>query len=567
MFRKLLSNLSFNPSLINQVSFYATRLHKEAFLRRVGLAFMVLTMGVQLFAAAAPPVSSLNASPNDIVYGGIRGGDPKANMLRVYDADNDGRNGGIKALFKAFNINREDIANTCRVSSVNSSDRSLYSLGRQPGSTLDQRRSIGGSTYYQRPLHVWGNNVSHPALVCSRNAFAGDANDRFFAILLDCGNIVEKVRPKPSLAIAKTGFHPADGATVKRGDTLQYRIFFSNVGAGDASYVTITDAIPAYTTYDWHGTGGANKIDTSRLNSPSAPFLGQPSSRHISWEWSKMPRQTERWYTDLRVKVNADAPNGARICNTAIIRSIDNAPVTSNPICYTVSVPTTPAPRPTPTPVTPTTPTTPTPVVPIPVTTVEQPGQPAISRSKLASNITQGVNNAHNTTASPNDYITYQLLTINSGQAMYDDYVIDEDINDIKQYANIVEISDGGEEKNGKIVWKPVDIKVGETVTRIFKIQVKATLPSTPTPPNDPESFDLRMDNIYGNEVQIKVASPSVGKTVEQVTTTLPKTGPGTSTAVAVALTVIVGYFFARSRLMAKELDMVREEYATAGGY
>ena len=67
MFKKLLSNLPFNPSLIGQVSFYAKRMHQETAIRRVGLIFVLLAFFVQFFAVISPPEPSLAASGNDII--------------------------------------------------------------------------------------------------------------------------------------------------------------------------------------------------------------------------------------------------------------------------------------------------------------------------------------------------------------------------------------------------------------------------------------------------------------------------------------------------------------------
>src|SRR5437763_1435221 len=71
MFNKLLSNLPFNPSLINQVSFYAKRLKHESSVRRLGFILVALTMVLQLFAVLSPAQPSLAESPNDIVRGGV----------------------------------------------------------------------------------------------------------------------------------------------------------------------------------------------------------------------------------------------------------------------------------------------------------------------------------------------------------------------------------------------------------------------------------------------------------------------------------------------------------------
>jgi hypothetical protein len=73
------------------------------------------------------------------------------------------------------------------------------------------------------------------------------------------------------------------------------------------------------------------------------------------------------------------------------------------------------------------------------------------------------------------------------------------------------------------------------------------------------------MTNVYGNTINIKVP-PTIIKTTETVTKELPNTGPGTTLAAAFGLTAVVGYFFARSRLMATELDIVRKEHSSGGG-
>jgi hypothetical protein len=78
-------------------------------------------------------------------------------------------------------------------------------------------------------------------------------------------------------------------------------------------------------------------------------------------------------------------------------------------------------------------------------------------------------------------------------------------------------------------------------------------------------SFDCVISNKYGTEIAIPINCPPV-KSAEY-TTTLPNTGPGTSAAIAAVIMFTVAYFFFRSRLLAKELDLVRVEYATGGGF
>ena len=48
MFKKLLSNLPFNPSLIHQVTAYAEHLQTEVRLRRLGVLVLVVCLSIQI---------------------------------------------------------------------------------------------------------------------------------------------------------------------------------------------------------------------------------------------------------------------------------------------------------------------------------------------------------------------------------------------------------------------------------------------------------------------------------------------------------------------------------------
>jgi hypothetical protein len=89
-------------------------------------------------------------------------------------------------------------------------------------------------------------------------------------------------------------------------------------------------------------------------------------------------------------------------------------------------------------------------------------------------------------------------------------------------------------------------------------------IPATPASSSDPGHFDLTMTNVYGNSITIKVPG-SVTKTTEVVTTSLPNTGPGETLIAGFFMTVVIGYFFARSRLMAKELAIIKTDYSSGG--
>jgi uncharacterized repeat protein (TIGR01451 family) len=127
--------------------------------------------------------------------------------------------------------------------------------------------------------------------------------------------------------------YPADGSTVKPGQSLGFRMVYNNPGAAGANWVDLTDAIPANTTYVSMG-GGATT--TTYHSTPSPPFLGQPASQYAEWFQNTMPAGATNWYNDLVVKINPDTPEGTKICNFAYLRSISTAPIKSNQICFTV---------------------------------------------------------------------------------------------------------------------------------------------------------------------------------------------------------------------------------------
>lgn len=196
-----------------------------------------------------------------------------------------------------------------------------------------------------------------------------------------------------------------------------------------------------------------------------------------------------------------------------------------------------------------------------------------IVRSKQASNSTQQIINANNTTANAGDKIVYKLISKNTGNIAITNYVVQDDISDILEYADLENKGASTFEK-GVLTWPATSIAAHSTIAKQFTVRVKSPIPKTPGPCNPAVvnpcpvtgSFDLVMTNVYSNEIKIKV-KPPVAKRVEITTTkTLINTGPGANLIIGFSITAIVGYFFARSRMMATELDLVRSDY-TSGGF
>lgn len=126
-----------------------------------------------------------------------------------------------------------------------------------------------------------------------------------------------------------------------------------------------------------------------------------------------------------------------------------------------------------------------------------------IEKGKSAFNNTQSIN-ATSKKALAGDVITYTLVTGNIGNDVAYDVVIEDDISDILEYADVTDTK-GGKVDNKVISWDPVDITAGGSVKKEFTVKVKDPIP---TDKQDGKSYDLEMENEYGDIVVIKIGIP-----------------------------------------------------------
>jgi uncharacterized repeat protein (TIGR01451 family) len=238
--------------------------------------------------------------------------------------------------------------------------------------------------------------------------------------------------------------------------------------------------------------------------------------------------------------------------------------------------PTTPYPTPTPTP-TPTpapAPTAPTPVTPTkPIETPIKPPAPVqptqtptitLSKSGLLTPAAGGpIRNANGATAQPGDIIEYTLTTTNSGKGAAKDYVVSDNINDILEYADLIDPR-GGVLFNNSITWPKTTIKPGSSFLTTFQVRVKNPLPTTPTSVSDPQSYDFKMDDVYGNLVSVNLAVPAQAQ-VAVASKQLPQTGAGTDTLIVFTFAAAIAYFYFRNRQLVLEIDLLRGDHYGKG--
>jgi uncharacterized repeat protein (TIGR01451 family)/fimbrial isopeptide formation D2 family protein len=637
MFKKLISNLPFNPSLLDQTNFYLKRLRQETAIRRIGFFLISLSFIVQLLAVMYPAQKSLAASPNDI-YSGIT---DKNSLVQAWD--NNAHN--VRVIYSKFGITRANISAATSVTVVSKQGSGLWSVGRMPLSQFginskdwgEREIDLGDYSIFQRPLHAWdaGGSVSYPAFH-GTNQYGID-----FWILKTCGNPTFKgpylpSPPRPELEIHKTRTSPA---AVKPGDYIDYTIEYRNAKKDSlASNVKVIDNLNNELQFV------SLEDKTSQSDDPLVISIpGEMGYRAIPFK------------SMLRVKVKDTVFDGEIICNQAFIDSDDTGRQASpEKPCVTVSKPKkTSTPTPTPTPVTPT-PTTPPPppaVIPpngtciatlssasassIYLTTTAyvqnakvlgysfdvdsngsvdyndsssatsyqklisglSPGfhsflvyvqvegtdgqkiqsqaceaeinlseTPRVTLSKAVTNITQNISNASNTTVRSGDVLEFKLTTTNVTSSDYPNYQASDYLGDVLQYAEIIDsasLSDQGISlgSDNYLRWSLNNLKAHTSDIKTIRVKVKEIIPTTNTPSNISPDYDCRISNDYGNEVLMNVECPLV-KEVAKNATALPNTGPGTTVIIGFMVTAVVGYFFARAKIMAKEVEVIKDSYS-----
>ncbi len=546
MLKKLLEKVNYNPGIIAQISFYSKRMRQETQIRRLSLIFIILAFLIQFFAFISPPQATVADSPNDLVNGGFN----SASQAAKYCNSNLSDYGVILA---NYSITCDEVRNS-NVVTLNSDsyNKQLFSMGRIPyGLKGETPVNIDNTTYYFRYLWAWdtmgSSNYQALRVVAS--------NQKTYFLLFNCGNLVSIGLPKsPDLSISKTTTpgYPTAGSLIKPGQTISYRILINNVG-GTANNVVIQDNLPNYTTMIGFESKGASDYPTN---------LGTSLP---TWKYNTVSKN-DNYYIDLKAQINNNTPNNTRICNKATITSADTNILSSNQVCMTVVYST---PTPTPTPITPTTtqtcqynpalPSSSPDCKPCQQSVSSQDALACIRVSKTAANLTQGIANANGTTAQPGDEIVYTLYADNTGQATVNNYVFTENLSSVLAYSDIENLYGGKLDSSNQITWPAVNIPAGQTAFEKVEVKVKNPIPQTPTSTSDPGYYNLQMINVYGNTVTINLP-PSTVKTVENIsstTSTLVNTGPGTNIFIASIMVVIVGYFFSRSRILAKESAII----------
>lgn len=310
MFNKLISNLPFNPSLIDQVSFYAKRLRKESGIRRVGFTFIALTFLVQAFAVMSPAEASLSCDPsgNDIIQCGFKTKEEAVNHCRNNDQN-------FSQILNHYGISCDNLAGAgTQTISSNAYNNQLISMGRKPfrksGEFAINVPGVPGNLF-MRPLSSWGS-FSTKVLATKT------ADGQLVMVMYECGNIVtlkdfKKFTPEPDSDLKVVKSNSPTG-NVKPGDVIDYTLAFTNKG-GTAAFFSVNDVLPSTVSF---------------VSSQHGNWIFENKSPNLKWYNNTPPfytfGNTDAFGTPgfifLKVRVNDRVPSGTTICNRAYLQDV-----------------------------------------------------------------------------------------------------------------------------------------------------------------------------------------------------------------------------------------------------
>lgn len=612
MFRTIISNLSFSPALVGQLGFYAKRLRKEEATRRLGLIFTALALIVQSLAVFSPPEAANAASAADFIAGGVTG---KKDFLAHYD-NNTNR---IQGLFKSLGITRQEVTNmqTGSISAAgvagkyNWSRTSLYSAA-QGQRSYTFNNGAGNVTFYYRPLSLTASKPPYSVLVGKSAAFG------WFAIKLDCGNLITKTPPPtpepeaacvdlavvpitPTRFLFKARASKQDGAVIY---SYTYRVTNAS-GVKVAEIVNRNSKLTDQAQYTRTVVGkykvqlsvkastgierasscvGSFTVAAGPVAACSNVVAAIENRTTVSLSGSSIAQNgaTIKGYTFVvkdskgivvknigvsSTSLQATAPSfiietpGSYSVTLTVSTSVGN--VTNSTTCvknFTIAKKEVCQYNPT--------------LPPNSPDCQPCPGSPNIwikdekcaaevINTKMGTNMTQGNVEASTVTARSGDKLSYTLSIENKGLASKS-VTISENLEDVLEYSTLVDQAGGQFNSQTKtITWGSVVLEPGQKQSRTIAVQMLSPLPATNTGTSNSESYDCKMINTFGNSVTVKVDCAPEKVIVEQVVGELPKTGPGENMLFASLLLSVVVYFYARSRQLGTEVRLVRRNLNT----
>lgn len=182
-------------------------------------------------------------------------------------------------------------------------------------------------------------------------------------------------------------------------------------------------------------------------------------------------------------------------------------------------------------------------------------------KSITSTSTSQGFVDATTVTAYTGDQISYTATIQNNGNSKLN-AKFEVPLTDILEYSILIDKGAGVIDNNGILSWPEVTIEQDTKQTRTFVVRILDSIPATSRGLANTQSYDCKMTNIFGNTIDINVDCPTI-KTVENIITSLPKTGITENIIFTTSVFFVVLYLYARSRLLNKEVKIIRKDISS----
>lgn len=192
----------------------------------------------------------------------------------------------------------------------------------------------------------------------------------------------------------------------------------------------------------------------------------------------------------------------------------------------------------------------------------------AVNMTRLDNN--QQPTNAAGAEVRAGDRIRYTLAVRNVGDTEYKDFVFEENLTDVLEYADVVdaggsqlERASDSTDQTKQLKWEATSIAPQELVSRSYTVAIKRPIPTYAVGQLNPGSYDLVAESNFGeNPVRLAVAAP-LAKRLEGLSRRLPLVPSGVVLAGLVIWEVGMIGIWLRTRIIRRELAIM----ATTGGH
>lgn len=509
MFRKLVSNLGFSPALVGQLAFYAKRLRKEESTRRLGLLFTVFALVIQSFVVFAPPTSANSSDSNDMCPGVTRDASGVKKIKNCYD--NNTRH--FRDIMTYFGVSKSELWKALDGNGswrYTTTYKNWYTFGHESRSSdvKNYSSAVAGKLYARK----WKNTIH-----TRQWGWKGKSGETEFIILADCGNLALKRLLNPS---AKCVSLTASKHDISIGETITLT---AKSAVDDGAEIA--------------------KYDFTQTGPESAKTTVKTSEETATWNRTLSRAGTYKFTVNIDTTNNKD-----NITSGTCVEEVRVAEKPQEKCPYNPALP-----------------------VNDPsckqdcTTNPELAGcAPDIELTKTAVNRSQDDIDATTKKANAGDIIVYTITVTNKGKAA-GTVALDDALADSLEYSQLTEAGSGTYDEHTKsLSWGTLTLQPGTSTTRQFVMTVYNPIPAMAQNHGTPDSYDCVMSNVVRKDgegiIKIPVDCPVVKEVVEQTVDELPHTGPTENMIFAGLLLTVVSYFYARARLMKKEVRLIRRD-------